>query len=77
MSQKEESNSGRVVGGLVISCEMERSDMKAGRRLEFMRRYVKLVKGGGELGGLSKFDSDQRLRWKCGKLMDLARFWQL
>ena len=36
VSLKEESNSGRVVGGLVISCEEERSDMKAGRQIEFM-----------------------------------------
>ena len=44
---KEESNSGRVVGRLVISCEVERSDMTAGRQIELMRRYVKVVVGGG------------------------------
>ena len=33
------------MGGLVISYEVERSDMKARRQLEFMRRYVKVVEG--------------------------------
>ena len=52
---KEESNSGRVVERLVISCEVERSDMKAGRHIELMRRYVKVVEGGG--GGLSDVET--------------------
>ena len=33
------------MGGLVISWEVESSDMKAGRQIEFMRRYVKFVEG--------------------------------
>ena len=30
------SSSGRILGGVVISCQVERSDMKAGRQIEFM-----------------------------------------
>ena len=36
-SLKEESNSGRVAGELVIKCEVERSAMKAKRQIKFMR----------------------------------------
>ena len=53
--------------------------MKAGRQIEFMRRYVKVVEGGGGLGvmlTLKELDSERRLRWTCGKLMNLARCWK-
>ena len=45
LSSKNEG-SGTVVGGLVISCEVERSDRKTGIQIEFMRRYVKVVEEG-------------------------------
>ena len=45
-----------VVEGLVISCEVERSDMKAGRQIEFMRRYVKVVEGGEGLGMMLRLE---------------------
>ena len=44
------SNLDRVAVGLVTSCEVERSDMIAGRQIEIMRRYVKVVEGGGRVG---------------------------
>ena len=53
--------------------------MKTGRQIEFMQRFAKVEEGGGGLGvmlRLEKIDSDQRLRRKCGNLMDLARCWQ-
>ena len=50
--------------------------MKARRQIKFMRRYVKIVEGGQRVGSDvetgKKMVSDQRFRWKCGKLMDLA-----
>ena len=47
-----------MVVRLVISCEVERSDMKARRQIEFMRRYVKVVEGVGGLGVMLRLEKN-------------------